>query len=57
MTDASWPLMRATARWSWDVTIADPTSGFTNSSGPIVARGKVIQGLHGCDRYREKERC
>ena len=41
----------------WDVAIADPKSGFTNSSGPIVARGKVIQGLHGCDRYREKERC
>ncbi len=41
----------------WDVHVADPRSGFTNSSGPIVARGKVIQGLHGCDRYREKERC
>jgi alcohol dehydrogenase (cytochrome c) len=42
---------------AWDVTIVDPKSGFTNSSGPIVARGKVIQGLHGCDRYREKDRC
>ncbi len=42
---------------AWDVAIADPKSGFTNSSGPIVARGKVIQGLHGCDRYRDKERC
>ena len=41
----------------WDVAVANPRSGFTNSSGPIVARGKVIQGLHGCDRYREKERC
>ena len=41
----------------WDVHVANPASGFTNSSGPIVARGKVIQGLHGCDRYREKERC
>jgi alcohol dehydrogenase (cytochrome c) len=42
---------------AWDVPVANPRSGFTNSSGPIVARGKVIQGLHGCDRYREKERC
>lgn len=42
---------------AWDVPVANPGSGFTNSSGPIVARGKVIQGLHGCDRYREKERC
>jgi alcohol dehydrogenase (cytochrome c) len=42
---------------AWDVHVADPRSGFTNSSGPIVARGKVIQGLHGCDRFREKERC
>ncbi len=42
---------------AWDVPVADPRSGFTNSSGPIVARGKVIQGLHGCDRFREKERC
>ena len=30
--------------------------GFTNTSGPIVVKGKVIQGLGGCDRYRE-ERC
>lgn len=40
----------------WDVAIADRTKGFSNTSGPIVARGKVIQGLQGCDRYRE-ERC
>ena len=31
---------------------ADRATGFTNSSGPIVAKGKVIQGLHGCDRFR-----
>src|SRR5687768_15841049 len=28
---------------AWDVAINDPKLGFTNSSGPIVARGKVIQ--------------
>ncbi len=41
----------------WDTPIVDPKLGFTNSSGPIVANGKVIQGLHGCDRFRAKERC
>jgi alcohol dehydrogenase (cytochrome c) len=46
-----------TGKVAWDVAIADPKLGFTNSSGPIVARGKVIQGLHGCDRYRSKDRC
>jgi alcohol dehydrogenase (cytochrome c) len=42
---------------AWDVAIAEPKLGFTNSSGPIVANGKVIQGLHGCDRFRAKDRC
>ncbi len=37
----------------WETQIAD---GFSNSSGPIIADGKVIQGLGGCGRYRE-ERC
>jgi len=46
-----------TGKVAWDVPVADPKLGFTNSSGPIVARGKVIQGLHGCDRYRLKDRC
>ena len=41
-----------TGKVAWDVRVANPRSGFTNSSGPIVARGKVIQGLHGCDRFR-----
>ena len=40
----------------WDTTIADSAKGFSNTSGPIVVKGKVIQGLQGCDRYRE-ERC
>ncbi len=40
----------------WDIAVADRTKGFSNTSGPIVVRGKVIQGLQGCDRYRQ-ERC
>jgi len=46
-----------TGRVVWDTAIVDPKLGFTNSSGPIVANGKVIQGLHGCDRFRQKDRC
>lgn len=46
-----------TGKVEWDTPIVDPKLGFTNSSGPIVANGKVIQGLHGCDRFRAKDRC
>ena len=45
-----------TGKLIWDTVIADRAKGFSNTSGPIVVRGKVIQGLQGCDRYRE-ERC
>jgi alcohol dehydrogenase (cytochrome c) len=40
----------------WNTVIADAAKGFSNTSGPIVARGKVIQGLQGCGIYRN-ERC
>jgi alcohol dehydrogenase (cytochrome c) len=56
-TDARLAALDArTGREVWATTIADSTKGFSNSSGPIVIRGKVVQGLGGCDRYRE-ERC
>ena len=35
----------------WETAIADNTQGFENSSGPIVADGRVILGLAGCARY------
>ena len=35
----------------WETVIADPSKGYSNTSGPIVARGKIIQGLQGCSRY------
>jgi len=37
----------------WETQIADSSQGFENSSGPIVADGKVIQGLAGCSRFIE----
>jgi alcohol dehydrogenase (cytochrome c) len=36
---------------AWTTVIADRTLGYSNTSGPIVARGKVIQGLQGCSRF------
>ena len=40
----------------WDTVIADRMKGFANTSGPIVIKGKVLQGLAGCDRFGP-ERC
>jgi alcohol dehydrogenase (cytochrome c) len=45
-----------TGKKVWDVAVADKAKGFGNSSGPIIIKGKVIQGLNTCDRYQE-ERC
>ena len=38
----------------WETVVADDSLGFSNSSGPIVADGKVILGLAGCARYIEE---
>jgi alcohol dehydrogenase (cytochrome c) len=45
-----------TGEVAWTTVIADRAKGFSNSSGPIVIKGRVVQGLGSCDRYRE-ERC
>lgn len=37
----------------WDVEIADEALGYSNTSGPIVANGKVINGITGCGRFYE----
>ena len=37
----------------WDTQTADPSLGYRYSAGPIVARGTVIAGITGCDRYKE----
>jgi alcohol dehydrogenase (cytochrome c) len=42
----------------WDVTMGDRSQGnYATSSGPIVYNGKVIQGIGGCQTYREDEKC
>jgi alcohol dehydrogenase (cytochrome c) len=40
-----------TGRQIWETTVEDRAKGFNQTSGPIVARGKVISGLQGCARY------
>lgn len=37
----------------WETRIADPSKGYGNTSGPLIVQGKVIQGMGGCDRYKE----
>ena len=38
----------------WETEIEDPGLGYGNSSGPIVADGKVINGINGCTRLNEQ---
>ena len=40
-------------RLAWNVRIAEPGKGYNNSSGPLAVRGTLIQGLGGCDRYKD----
>jgi len=42
-----------TGKLVWDTMIADKVKGYQNSSGPTVINGKVIEGLGGCDKYKE----
>jgi alcohol dehydrogenase (cytochrome c) len=36
----------------WESKLADATLGFTNATGPIVADGRVINGINGCERFK-----
>ena len=40
-----------TGRQVWSAAIADRGKGYAAYSGPIVIKGKVLQGLTGCDRF------
>jgi alcohol dehydrogenase (cytochrome c) len=42
-----------TGKQVWETRIADTAKGYSNTSGPLVVNGKVIQGMGGCDRYKE----
>ena len=42
-----------TGKIVWETRIADPKKGYSNTSGPLIIDGVVIQGMGGCDRYKE----
>ena len=35
----------------WETRMADHDDGYANSSGPIVANGRVVNGINGCSRF------
>jgi alcohol dehydrogenase (cytochrome c) len=37
----------------WDETVADAALGYRYTSGPIVARGRIVAGITGCERYKD----
>lgn len=43
-----------TGKIAWSYTIGDQAKGYQNSSGPLAIDGKIIEGLGGCDRYKEE---
>lgn len=54
-TDARlYALDARTGKIAWQTAIADPAKGYSNTSGPLVIHGKVVQGLMGCDKYWEE---
>ncbi len=37
----------------WETRFADTKKGYSAATGPIVIKGKLLQGLNGCDRFKE----
>jgi alcohol dehydrogenase (cytochrome c) len=42
-----------TGELAWDTRFADATKGYRAATGPIVIKGKLLQGLNACDRFKE----
>ncbi|MEQ1884235.1 MAG: PQQ-binding-like beta-propeller repeat protein [Bryobacteraceae bacterium] len=54
-TDARMVALDArTGKIVWSYAIGDQKKGYQNSSGPLAINGKIIQGLGGCDLYKEE---
>ncbi len=43
-----------TGEVAWETRIADWRKGYTNVAGPLVVRGKVINGINGCQNFYEE---
>lgn len=53
-TDAKIVAMEArTGKVVWTTPLGDTRNGYASTSGPIVAGGRIIQGLNGCERYKD----
>ena len=46
-------LDRRTGEVAWDHEVADNALGYRYTSGPIVANGRVVAGMTGCERFKE----
>lgn len=54
-TDAKlYALHARTGKVLWQTDVGVPDRGYTNSAGPLVINGKVIQSLTGCSQYKEE---
>jgi alcohol dehydrogenase (cytochrome c) len=54
-TDAKMTALDArTGKIVWQTVIADNRKGYSETGGPIVIHGKILQGLMGCDRFKEE---
>lgn len=54
-SDARIVALRArTGERMWETQIANPDKGFSAESGPMVINGKLVQGLNGCQRFKEE---
>lgn len=43
-----------TGKLVWRYKVADKALGFQYTSGPIIAKGKIIAGMTGCDFYKDE---
>ena len=46
-------LDRRTGEVAWDHEVADNALGYRYTSGPIVANGRIVAGMTGCERFKE----
>ena len=37
----------------WESVIADKAKGYGATTGPVAIKGKLVQGLYGCDRFKD----
>ena len=42
-----------TGEVAWDHEVADNALGYRYTSGPIVANGKIVAGMTGCEHYKD----